>query len=91
MCSSDLGMPLREAVTLCPQLTVLEPRPAVVAQYADALVEAVAAVSPLVEEADQGLVFADLHGLEWLYPTSAELERAVFAEVPQHCIIPYGT
>lgn len=38
---------------MCPTLSILEPRPALVAQYAEALVEAMGAVSPLVEEAEQ--------------------------------------
>jgi len=77
------GMTLRDAVGQCPTLTVLEPRPALVAHYADALVEAMAAVSPLVEEAEQGLVFADLRGTEGLYPRLGDLKRAVFAGVPE--------
>ncbi len=77
------GMTLRDAVGLCPQLTVLEPRPALVAHYADALVEAMAAVSPLVEEVEQGLVFADLRGTEGLYPRLGDLKRAVFSAVPE--------
>ena len=77
------GMTLRDAVGLCPQLTVLEPRPALVMHYADALVDALAAVSPLVEEVEQGLVFADLRGTEGLYPRLGDLKRAVFAAVPE--------
>ena len=77
------GMTLRDAVGLCPQLTVLEPRAALIAHYADALVEAMAAVSPLVEEVEQGLVFADLRGTESLYPRLGDLKRAVFDAVPE--------
>ncbi len=77
------GMTLRDAVGLCPQLTVLEPRPALVAHYADMLVDAMCAVSPLVEEAEQGLVFADLRGTQGLYPRLGDLKRAVFAAVPE--------
>ena len=77
------GMTLRDAEGLCPRLTVLEPRPALVGHYADALVDAMCAVSPLVEEAEQGLVFADLHGTEGLYPRLGDLKRAVFSAVPE--------
>jgi DNA polymerase-4 len=77
------GMTLRDAVGLCPQLTVLEPRPALITHYADALVEAMYAVSPLVEEAEQGLVFADLRGIEGLYPRLGDLKRAVLSEIPE--------
>ena len=76
------GMTLRDAVGLCPTLSILEPRPALVARYARDLVEAMEAVSPLVEEAEQGVVFADLRGTAGLYPRLGDLKRAVFAGVP---------
>src|SRR3990172_9093891 len=41
------GMTLRDAVALCPTLSVVEPRPALVARFARDLVEAMGAVSPL--------------------------------------------
>ncbi len=77
------GMTLRDAVAVCPTLTILEQRPALVARYAASLVEAMASVSPLVEEAEPGIVFADLRGTEALYPRIEDLRRAVFAGVPE--------
>ena len=77
-----VGMTLRDAVALCPTLSILEPRPALVARYADDLVEAMGAVSPLVEEAAPGIVFADLRGTEGLYPRIQDVRRAVFDGVP---------
>lgn len=77
-----VGMTLRDAVGLCPMLSVVEPRPALVARFARDLVEAMCAVSPLVEEAGQGIVFADLRGTEGLYPRLGDLKRAVFGGVP---------
>ena len=76
------GMTLREAVAYCPTLTVLEQRPARVARAADALVEALLGVSPLVEAAAPGEVYADLRGTEGLYPEPGMLEQAVLAAVP---------
>lgn len=76
-----VGMTLRDAVALSPMLTILEPRPALVTRYAESLVEAMAGVSPLVEEAEQGIVFADLRGTEALYPRLEDLRRAVFSGV----------
>lgn len=76
------GMTLRDAAGLCPTLNIFKPRPALVAQYARDLVAAMEAVSPLIEEAEQGIVFADLHGAEGLYPQVGDLKRAVFAGVP---------
>lgn len=76
------GLPLREAVALCPALTVLGPRSARVRQAAAALVDALATVSPLVEEAAPGEVYADIGGLDGLYPRPGMLERAVLAAAP---------
>jgi len=77
-----VGMSLRDAVALCPSLSILEPRPALVARYADDLVEAMSSVSPFVEEAEPGIVFADMRGTEALYPRVEDVQRAVFAGVP---------
>src|SRR5215213_2060673 len=48
------GLPLRMATTLCPALVVLKERPAQTARAASALVESVAAISPVVEDAGPG-------------------------------------
>jgi DNA polymerase-4/protein ImuB len=76
-------MTLRDAVALCPTLSILEPRPALVARYARELIEAMSAVSPLVEEAEPGIVFADIRGTEHLYPHTEDIRQAVFAQVPR--------
>ena len=76
------GMTLHDAAALCPTLSVVEPRPALVARSARELVEALGAVSPLVEEAAPGIVFADLRGTAGLYPRLGDLKRAVFEGVP---------
>jgi DNA polymerase-4/protein ImuB len=75
-------MTLREAVAYCPTLAVLDPHPARTARMADALVAAMAAVSPLVEQAGPGTVFADLVGLEGLYPDPELIERAILRAAP---------
>lgn len=77
------GMTLLDAVGLCPTLTVLEPRPALATRIAEALVDAMCSVSPLVEEAKPGVVFADLRGTEGLYPRLQDLRDAVFAGIPE--------
>ena len=74
------GQTLREAVSYCPALAVIEPRPARVLRAATRLVEAAEAVSPLVEETAPGVVYADLGGLEGLYPRPGDLERALLAD-----------
>ena len=76
------GMTLREAAAYCPALTVLAQRPARVARAAESLVAALEAVSPLVEEAAPGEVYADLAGLEGLYPEPGMVEQAVLTAAP---------
>ena len=76
------GMTLREAIARCPTLSVLEPRPALVARYEEALVTALSAVSPLVEESEPRTVYADLRGTAGLYPAIDDVGWAAFAGVP---------
>ncbi|MCK9485376.1 MAG: DNA polymerase Y family protein [Dehalococcoidia bacterium] len=73
------GMKVRDATQCCPTLNVLEPRPALLARAAEALVQAMSTVSPLVEEASQGVVFADLRGMEAIYPRTEDVRREVMA------------
>ncbi len=77
------GQRLSEALACCPALAVIEARPARVRLAAAQLVEAAAAVSPLVEEAAPGEVYADLRGLEGLYPQEDALARALLEGVPR--------
>ncbi|HJM76450.1 MAG TPA: DNA polymerase Y family protein [Dehalococcoidia bacterium] len=76
------GMTLREAVAYCPTLGVLDPHPARTARMADALVGAMAAVSPRVAQVEPGTVLADLVGLEGLYPDPELIERAILRAAP---------
>lgn len=76
------GMSLRKATALCPGLIVLEQRPALVARVAAHLVDAIASISPLVEEGEPGIVYADLRGMEALYPRPGMVEQAIFDAVP---------
>ncbi len=76
------GQRLAEAVGWCPALVVLESRPARVRRAADQLVEAAAAVSPLVEEAAPGEVYADLRGLDGLYPHEDTIAQALLDAAP---------
>lgn len=77
------GLTVREAAALCPPLVVVEPRPAHVQRIAETLVEAMASVSPTIEEAEPGIVFADLRGTERLIPHLADLERIAFTAAPR--------
>ncbi|MEZ4554706.1 MAG: DNA polymerase Y family protein [Dehalococcoidia bacterium] len=84
------GITLREAVAFCPRLAVLEPRPASTRWAAGQLVEAAASVSPLIEEAEPGTVFADLRGLEGLYPQPGQLQAALLAAAPRELPVRLG-
>lgn len=77
------GLTLREAVNLCATLSVLESHPARHEQAAAACVEALGSVSPLVEEAGPGWVYADAQGLDRLYPTIDALDHAIRRATPQ--------
>ena len=75
-------MSLREAISFCATLTILESRPARHDRAATACLEAMGSISPLVEEAAPGLVYADLRGLDRLYPSIDALERAIRRRAP---------
>ena len=62
------GMPLRKATALCPGLIVLEQRPALVARVAAHLVEAIASISPIVEEGEPGAFMPIFTGLKRSIP-----------------------
>ena len=59
-----------------------EEPPALVARATAALVEALTVVSPLIEDAAEGMVFASLRGSEALYPGIEELRRTIFDAMP---------
>ncbi|HWO93288.1 MAG TPA: DNA polymerase Y family protein [Dehalococcoidia bacterium] len=63
----DPGISLREAIALCPALTVIEPRPALYDDMFDDTLDALHQVSPIVERGGLGVTYADLTGLERLY------------------------
>ncbi|PZC50350.1 MAG: DNA polymerase-4/protein ImuB [Chloroflexi bacterium] len=76
------GQTLREATALCPRITILEPHPAQNRRFADALRDAMASVSPIVEQPEPGAVCADLRGLDLLYPQPGDVERAILQAAP---------
>ncbi len=77
------GMSLRSALAHCPPLIVRAPRPALQAGAAETLIDALAGVSPFVEPQSPGMVYADLSGLERLYPSSDALDSAIRRDIPR--------
>jgi len=76
------GMPLQEALSLEGDSTVI---PADVPYYGmvfSEILDALMAVSPLVEGADPGEIYLGRDGLQLLYPTAAALVAAVRAAMP---------
>ncbi|HYM14913.1 MAG TPA: DNA polymerase Y family protein [Dehalococcoidia bacterium] len=54
------GMPLRDARTLVPELTVLSPDPVFYSRAEDALLAAIEQTEPLIEPAEPGIAFASI-------------------------------
>ena len=77
------GMTARAAAASCPTLEVIALRPALVARAADALIDALAVVTPLVEDAASGLVYGDLRGLDGLYPSGEAMAHAILDAAPR--------
>ena len=68
------GQLVSQAVSLCPSLTLLEPDPAHYDTTQEAMLEALAELTPVVEPAGRGRVFLGMDGLGRLYgspPTQA--------------------
>lgn len=86
-CSEDAhgvrpGMPLAEAISHCPQATLLEPDHPLYATHFDALLEALDQVGPLVEPNPPEAAYVGLDGLERLYGGEANLLRKLLEAVP---------
>ncbi|HSR41675.1 MAG TPA: DNA polymerase Y family protein, partial [Longimicrobiales bacterium] len=61
------GQLVSQAVSLCPALTLLEPDPAHYDAAQEAMLEALAGLTPVVEPAGRGRVFLGMDGLARLY------------------------
>ncbi|MBH40895.1 MAG: hypothetical protein CL790_06665 [Chloroflexi bacterium] len=78
----QIGMPLHKATARCPTLLVLEQQPARITHAAKRLSEAVAQVSPFIEELAPGEMLIDLIGLKGLYPNIRSFATALNAAIP---------
>lgn len=74
------GQLISQAVSLCPSLTLLEPDPAHYDAAADAMLDVLTELTPVVEPAGPGRVFLGMDGLERLHGSSLQqAERALHA------------
>ncbi len=80
------GMLISQAISLCPDLTLLEPDPAHYATAQEELVDSLSGVSPVVEPSGTGRILVGVDGLERLYgPPRRQVEeafRALFRVLP---------
>ena len=81
-----VGMSLEKALALCPQATLIEADTSLYRERWSRILDSLEQRSPIVEDADLGLAYVDLRGLEELYGGEAKLLKAVVDAVPQiHC------
>ena len=71
------GQLISEAVALCPALTLLEPDPAHYDATQEELLETLSGLSPIVEPAGRGRIFAGMDGLGRLYGSPSRQVRKV--------------
>ena len=62
------GMPVREVIATCREAVLLSPDPEWYRSVHDAFLDALEEEAPVVEDADLGLAYVDLTGMERLYP-----------------------
>ena len=78
------GMPLAQALSLCPEAHVLEADPPAYWEAFDRVLRALLQRSPLVEAAEAGCAYVGLDGLEGLYGGDACLLHALLQAVPPY-------
>ena len=77
------GMPLEKALARCPHATLIEADTSLYRETWSRTLDSLEQRSPIVEDADLGLAYVDLRGLEELYGGEANLLKAVVDAVPQ--------
>jgi nucleotidyltransferase/DNA polymerase involved in DNA repair len=91
------GVPLRQALALCPQATFLEPDPARYQDAFEAVLRALEGISPLVEPAELGRAYVGVDGLHGLHhdemalgETLVQAVRLAHGQAPQEagCLLP---
>ena len=71
------GMSVREVIATCREAVVLSPDPEWYGSVHDAFLDALEEEAPAVEDADLGLAYVDLTGMERLYPKISRLLEIV--------------
>jgi len=75
------GMPLRQALALCPKATFLDANPTRYQDAFETVLHALEGISPLVEAADIGRAYVAVEGLEGLYWDEMALGEALVQAV----------
>ena len=75
------GMPLRQALALCPKAAFLEPDPARYQDTLESILRALEGVSPMVEPADLGRAYVGVEGLDGLHRDEMAIGEALVQAV----------
>jgi DNA polymerase-4/protein ImuB len=78
------GMPLAEALSLCPQAALVEPDPLFYRRIFDGVLDAIESLALDVEEVSPGLAYVGLTGVERLLGGRDALVTALLNAVPEH-------
>ena len=78
-----VGMSLEKALARCPHAALIEADTPLYRERWSSVLDSLEQRSPIVEDADLGLAFVDLQGLEKLYGGETKLVKAVVDAVPQ--------
>jgi nucleotidyltransferase/DNA polymerase involved in DNA repair len=81
-CGVVPGLAMREAITRCPTLDVLEGRPALYQDRSEAILAALERATPGVEPGAEGVAYVELQGLGRLYGSGRALAAALLACAP---------
>ena len=78
-----VGMSLEKALARCPHAALIEADMSLYRESWSSILDGLEQRSPIVEDADLGLAYVDLRGLEELYGGEVKLVKAVVDAVPQ--------
>jgi len=77
------GLPLRQAKALCPKAVFVQANHSLYREVAEAMLDAAEEVSPQVEEAEPGVAYADVGGLDGHYEDEFALAGSLIESVRQ--------